>query len=228
MRVLLVEDHHRLAGFIAKGLTVAGFTTDHVATFDDALAALSTASYDEIALDLGLPDGDGLDIVKSLRDRRNNVPILVITARDGLQDKVTGLNAGADDYLLKPFEMEELIARLRALLRRPGSVLGATLTGGKLSFDTIAREAKVGEAPLSLSRKELGLLELLLRRIGRVVTKEAIEESLYGFGEAASRNSIEVLVHRLRRKLRDGGAELQIHTLRGVGYMFTDKPRPTE
>jgi len=225
IRVLLVEDHDRLAGFIVRGLAAAGFTTDHVATFDDALAALSTTRYDEIALDLGLPDGDGLDIVKTLREHQNSIPILIITARDGLQDKVAGLNAGADDYLLKPFEMEELVARLRALLRRPGSVLGTTLTSGKLSMDTIAREAKVDGEPLTLSRKELGLLELLMRRIGRVVTKDAIEERLYNFSESASRNSIEVLVHRLRRKLKDAGADLQIHTLRGVGYMFSDKPR---
>jgi DNA-binding response OmpR family regulator len=225
MRVLLVEDHDRLAGFVLKGLTEAGFTTDRVATLRDALAALATTRYDEVALDLGLPDGDGLDIVKTLREHRNGVPILVITARDGLQDKVAGLNAGADDYLSKPFEMEELVARLRALLRRPGNVLGSTLSAGILELDTSAREAKAGGVPLMLSRKELGLLELLMRRIGRVVTKEAMEEGLYNFEESASRNSIEVLVHRLRRKLQDAGVDLKIHTLRGVGYIFSDKPR---
>lgn len=225
MRILLVEDHERLAGFIVKGLAPAGFSVDHVTTLDDALSALSTTHYDEIALDLGLPDGDGLEIVRTLREQRNSVPILVITARDGLQDKVKGLNAGADDYLLKPFEMEELIARLRALLRRPGNVLGTTLTNGNLSFDAVAREATVDGEPLVLSRKELGLLELLLRRAGRTVAKEAIEQSLYSFNEAASQNGIEVLVHRLRRKLSDAGADQQIHTLRGVGYMFADTPR---
>ena len=223
MRVLLVEDHDRLAGYIVKGLATAGFSTDHVATFDDALAALSTTRYAGIALDLGLPDGDGLDIVKTLRERRNSVPILIITARDGLQEKVAGLNAGADDYLLKPFEMEELVARLRALLRRPGNVLGTTLTSGNMSMDTVAREATIDGQALSLSRKELGLLELLMRRAGRVVPKDSIEESLYSFDEIASQNSIEVLVHRLRRKIGDAGADRHIHTLRGVGYLFSDK-----
>jgi len=143
--------------------------------------------------------------------------------RIGLSDRVGGLNAGADDYLLKPFDMEELVARLRALLRRPGSALGSTLTSGNLSMDTVAREAAIGGQAITLSRKELGLLELLMRRAGRVVPKDAIEESLYSFDELASQNSIEVLVHRLRRKLGDAGADRQIHTLRGVGYLFSDK-----
>ncbi len=225
MRILLVEDNERLAGHIQKGLVAAGFATDHVATCEDTLSALSTARYDEIVLDLGLPDGDGLDIVKMLREKQDSIPILVVTARDGLQDKVSGLNAGADDYLPKPFEMEELIARLRALLRRPGSAHGTVLTNGPLSMDTSTREVSINGVPLALSRKEIGLLELLMRRFGRVVTKSAIEESLYSFDELASQNSIEVLVHRLRGKLKEAGAELTIHTLRGVGYMFSDKPR---
>jgi len=224
MRVLLVEDHDRLAGYIVKGLDAAGFSTDHVTTLDEALSALATTRYDEITLDLGLPDGDGMEIVRTLRERGDSVPILVITARDGLQDRVGGLNAGADDYLLKPFEMEELIARLRALLRRPGSALGMTLKTGNLSLDTIAREVNVGAEALNLSRKELGLLELLMRRTGRVVPKDAIEGSLYSFAEAGSQNSIEVMVHRLRRKLRKAGADRCIHTLRGVGYMLSDQP----
>lgn len=222
MKVLLVEDHERLAASVVKGLTAAEFSVDHVTTLDDALSALSNNQYDGIALDLGLPDGDGMEIVKTLRERQNSVPILVITSRDGLQDRVKGLNAGADDYFLKPFEMEELIARLRALLRRPGGVLGNTLTNGNLSLDAIARQATVDEEVLILTRKELGLLELLMRRAGATVTKQAIEESLYGFNETASRNSIEVLVYRLRRKLEDSGSGPQIHTLRGIGYMLND------
>lgn len=223
MRLLLVEDHDRLAGYIVKGLTAAGFTTDHAETLDDALSALSTTRYDGVALDLGLPDGDGMDIVRNLRERQDSVPILIITAREGLKDRVAGLNAGADDYLLKPFEMEELVARLRALLRRPGQALGSTLSNGNMQLNTVAREATISGAQLALSRKELGLLELLMRRSGRIVPKDAIEESLYSFEEVASRNSIEVLVHRLRRKLIDAGADRAIHTLRGVGYMLADK-----
>lgn len=222
MRILLVEDHVRLARYALKGLAAAGFTIDHVTTVADTMTALSTTRYDQITLDPGLPDGDGIDIIKALRREQNSVPILVITARDRLQNKIDGLNAGADDYLLKPFEMEELIARLRALLRRPSSVLGTRLTSGNLAFDTISRRATVAGAPLALTRKELGLLELLLRRAGRVVPKESIEQSLYSFDEVASRNSIEVLVHRVRRKLIDAGVDQQIHTLRGVGYLLTD------
>lgn len=223
MRILLVEDHVRLAEHVVKGLGAAGFSVDHVATLEDAEAALDTANFDAIALDLGLPDGDGLRVVEDLRARGSGVPILILTARDGLRDRVTGLNAGADDYLLKPFEMEELVARLRALLRRPGNSLGTTLVNGNLSFDTVAREVRAGDEPCALSRRELALLELFMRRFGRVVAKGVIEESVYGFDDPASANGIEVLVHRLRRKLEDAGADLHIHTLRGVGYILSDK-----
>lgn len=223
MRILLVEDHDRLAQYVSKGLSSAGFSVDRVATLEEARAALETTNFDALALDLGLPDGEGLDVVADLRSRGSGMPILIITARDGLRDRVTGLNAGADDYLLKPFEMEELVARLRALLRRPGASLGSTLACGNLTFDTVAREVRAGGAPFSLSRRELALLELFMRRFGRVVAKDAIEESLYGFDEPVSANSIEVLVHRLRKKLEDAGADLHIHTLRGVGYVFSAK-----
>lgn len=222
MRILLVEDHDRLARFTLKGLATAGFSVDHVSTVNEAMSAISTTPYDQVTLDLGLPDGDGINIIKALRLEQNGVPILVITARDQLQDKIKGLNAGADDYLVKPFEMDELIARLRALLRRPTNVLSNKLVSGNLAFDTISRRATVAGTPIALTRKELGLLELLLRRMGRVVPKDSIEQNLYSFDEVASRNSIEVLVHRLRRKLTDAGVDQRIHTLRGIGYLLTD------
>lgn len=222
MRILFVEDHERLAHHTLKGLAAAGFTVDHVTTVSDAMTAISTTHYDQITLDLGLPDGDGVNIIRSLRKDQNCVPILVLTARDQLRDKIDGLNEGADDYLLKPFEMEELIARLRALLRRPSNALGTRLSSGNLAFDTISRSATVAGAPITLTRKELALLELLMRRAGRIVSKESIEQSLYSFDEVASRNSIEVLVHRLRRKLTNAGVDQQIHTLRGIGYLLTD------
>jgi DNA-binding response OmpR family regulator len=224
MRLLLVEDHERLAGFVVKGLASAGFSTDHVTTVEDALASLATTAYDVISLDLGLPDGDGIEIVKRLRGQQNGIPVLVMTSRDGLQDRVAGLNAGADDYLLKPFEMDELVARLRALLRRPGTALSSILVSGRISMDTVNREVRLDSELLALSHKELCLLELLMRRIDHVVPKDVIEESLYSYDEPVSKNSIEVLVHRLRKKMKDAGADLQIHTLRGVGYLCSARP----
>ena len=211
-----------MAGFVGQGLTKAGFSVDRVALAEEASAALAAARYDAIVLDLGLPDHDGMTVIKDLRDRRQTTPVLILTARDSLEDKITGLNQGADDYLLKPFEMEELIARLKALLRRPGQALGLTLTAGNLSFDTNARTVQVDKDPVLLSRREMALLELLLRRCGRVVAKDAIEENLYGFGEEVTTNSIEVLVHRLRKKLLNSGASLTVHTVRGVGYLLAE------
>ena len=148
--------------------------------------------------------------------------MLILTARDAPEDRVTGLDAGADDYLIKPFHMPELISRVRALLRRPNAALGVVLELGDLVLDTAARQAKVGTTPLVLSLREMALLELLLRRQGRVVTREAIEQGLYGFDTTLGSNAVEVLVHRLRRKLTDADARAVVHTLRGVGYLLSE------
>jgi DNA-binding response OmpR family regulator len=219
MRVLIVEDSDRLAGLVARALGRAGFAVDHADTLDAARAAVAAANHAAILLDLGLPDGDGMSFLRGLRADGNAVPVLVLTARDGVKDRVEGLDAGADDYVLKPFEMDELLARLRALLRRPGASLGRTLTVGDLCLDTAARELTVSGKPCALSRRELGVLELLMRRAGRVVPKDAIDDALYGFDEAVTPNSIEVAIHRLRKRLADTGAEAKVHTLRGIGYM---------
>ena len=219
MRLLLVEDNERLAGFVSQGLRTAGFAVDAVRLADEALAALATTRYEICVLDLGLPDADGLDVVKSLRGQRDQTPILILTARDGLTDRIQGLNLGADDYLLKPFALEELVARLKALLRRPGAALGIELQLGNLSFDTVARSADVAGRPIVLSRLELMLLEQLLRRSGRVVAREIVAESLYNFDETVTANSLEALVSRVRRKLLAAGCNIEIHTVRGVGYM---------
>jgi DNA-binding response OmpR family regulator len=224
MRLLLIEDNSRLAGFVVKGLSDAGFTVDHVGNLDHASAALATARFDAAVLDLGLPDGDGGLWLKVRRDGGETLPVLMLTARASTGDKVTGLNLGADDYLAKPFDMAELVARLKALLRRPGGALGLTLELGNISFDTVNREAMVGGCVVFLSRSELILLELLMRRAGRVVVRRTLEEGLYGFDDDVGPNSLEAHVSRLRKKLETAGATVQIHTLRGVGYLAGEHP----
>ena len=222
MRILLVEDNVRLAESVRLGLEKDGFVVDCFGTVEDADAALRSTPYDSVVLDLGLPDGDGLEVLKKLRSRKNTTPVLILTARDGVSDRVQGLNAGADDYLLKPFALEELVARIRALLRRPGGALGLTLTAGNLSFDSSSREVRVSDMPISISRREMGVLEQLLRRFNRVVPKDVIEEKLYGFDDEVTSNSVEVHISRLRKRLSGAGATVKIHTLRGVGYILSE------
>ncbi len=224
MRLLLVEDNDRLAQFVAKGLGDAGFTVDRVARLDDASAALGAGQFDAVVLDLGLPDGDGGDWLKDRRAAGNQISVLMLTARASTSDKVKGLNLGADDYLAKPFEMAELVARIKALLRRPGGALALKLELGNISFDTVHREATVAGRVVALSRSELSLLELLLRRAGRVVVRRMLEEGLYGFDDVVGSNSLEAHVSRLRKKLEAAGTNVQIHTLRGVGYMAGERP----
>src|SRR5262245_45060937 len=226
MRLLLIEDNERLSAAVAQNLKVAGFAVDRIGLAADAPAALAAARYDAIVLDLGLPDGDGMQILETARGRGDGTPILILTARDGLEDRIKGLNSGADDYLLKPFAMGELVARVKALLRRPGAALGSMLEAGNLVFDTVNRAVEVRRQPLILGRRELALLELLLRRTGRVVAKEALEEGLYAFDEPASANSVHTQMSRLRKKLETASAGITIHTVRGVGYLLTE-PKTT-
>ncbi len=220
MRVLLIEDNEKLAKFTVKGLEAAGFAVDLLANGTEAENALSDVSYDAAILDLGLPDMDGMTLIARVRRRANNVPILVLTARDGTNDRVTGLNAGADDYLLKPFAMEELVARIHAVLRRPSDALDVTLVTGNMILDSTKREFRVEQHVVPLSRREFMVMEHLMRRVGKVVPKTAIEEKTYGFDEEVSPNAVEVIVSRLRRRLRDSNASQEILTFRGVGYML--------
>ncbi len=223
MRLLLIEDNQRLGDYLATALRNTGFAVDLVGNTADAESALAATHYDTLLLDLGLPDRDGLEWLVEQRRRQMTRPVLVLTARDSLEDLVAGLNQGADDYLRKPFEIDELIARVRALLRRPGEALGVKLTAGNVSFDTSDREVTVNGVPIEFGRREMDGLEVLMRRAGRVVPKAAIEDAIYSFGEDLASNAIEVLVHRIRRRLQDAGADMHIHTLRGVGYVLTDK-----
>lgn len=223
MRLLLVEDHERFAEFVKASLEREGFTVDAVTTAANADAAFTAVSYDIVILDLGLPDADGLTILKAWRDQGNSTPVLILTARDGVDDRVKGLNAGGDDYLLKPFEMQELVARIRALLRRPGGTLGTVLEVGNIAFDTSAREVRIDDKAIAISRREMGVLEHLMRRAGRVVPKDVIEDKIYGFDEEVSSNSVEVHISRLRKRLAGANSECIVHTIRGVGYLLAVK-----
>jgi DNA-binding response OmpR family regulator len=220
MRMLLVEDNERLANLVTRGLGEAGFRTDVLSTVAEARTALTGTHYGAVVLDIGLPDGDGIDFLRELRAGGNATPVLVLTARGGLKDRVNGLQAGADDYLPKPFALDELIARLRALLRRPGQLLGAALQLGNLTFDTGSRQLLVDGKPHTLSARETGVLEILLQRPGHVVPKRVVEDYLFGLDNEVGSNAVEVYVHRLRKQLMESGARVRIHTVRGVGYLI--------
>jgi len=222
VRLLVIEDEPRIAEILKNGLTRAGFVVDVVGLLADAREALALTAYDAAILDLGLPDGDGLKLLAEQRPVANRIPILVLTARDAVEDRVRGLDTGADDYVVKPFAMVELVARTKALLRRPGGALGVTLRAGNVVLDTVGRDVHVGGVPLPLPRRECAVLEHLLRRQGRVVPKSVLEEKLYGIDDELESNAVPVHVHHLRRKLQEASATAEIHTVRGVGYLLTD------
>jgi DNA-binding response OmpR family regulator len=184
---------------------------------------LRTTFYAGLILDLGLPDGDGLTLLRDLRHRNHPIPILVLTARGGLNDRVQGLRSGADDYLVKPFALEELLARLEAQLRRPGSLVGSSLRIANLEFDTQNRQASIDDQPQVLSARETAVLELLMRSKGRVVSKKQVEDHIFGHSGEVASNAIEVYVHRLRKQLSERGAKVQVHTIRGVGYLIAEE-----
>lgn len=220
MKVLLVEDHASLREMVAEHLVQRGFAVESVSCGEDALAALAVSTpYDAVILDLGLPDIDGMELLATLRARTaGELPALILTARDSLEDRVRGLNGGADDYLVKPFALIELEARLRAVLRRPGARRAPSYACGGLVFDTNTREALAGGKPLDLTRRESALLEELLRAQGRVVVKDTLEDRLYMLNELVTPNALEAMVSRLRKKLTAAGAAVRIETKRGIGY----------
>ena len=220
MRVLIVEDDPEVADFVARVVAAAGWTAVAAGGVQEALHMQAHASTDLIVLDLGLPDGDGLDVCRALRARGDHTPILALTARRGVRDRVAGLDAGADDYLAKPFAVSELTARLRALARRPADVLPTVLTEGTLALDPSARTARRGQRDLALSSREFALLELLLRSRRRVLSREQILEQLWDADSEPSPNAVEVLVMRVRRKVDAEGEGPLLHTVRGAGYVL--------
>ncbi len=222
MRLLVVEDNAKLLNLITTGLKTAGFESDRAMSVAAAEEALRGNKYAAAIVDLGLPDGDGRDLVASLRARGDTTPVIILTARSGVQDKVSGLQGGADDYLVKPFALEELVARIHALLRRPGDYLGSRLSFGNVELDTVARQVLVAGRPCSFSARETSLLEILLRRPGRVVPKRIVEDHLFGLSEDLQSNAVEVYVHRLRKKLQEARATTEVHTVRGIGYVLME------
>jgi DNA-binding response OmpR family regulator len=224
VRILVVEDDLELADGLVNSLAQADYATDVVHLGHSAVAACSTTLYQLVILDLGLPDLDGVEVLRRLRRQGVASPVLILTARDDLDDRILGLDAGGDDYLAKPFAIGELEARIRALLRR-GAPAGAMLHCGKLDFDPISRQATVKDREVALTARELAVLEMLVRRPGRVVSKSQLFESLYDWTNEASPSVIEVFVSRLRRKLDDAGAGISIRMLRGLGYRVEEAGR---
>jgi DNA-binding response OmpR family regulator len=220
-RVLLVEDDPALAREIVRVLEREGWALDHVACLAEAFEAVIQYPYRAILLDRRLPDGDGIALVPAARSRPSAPSIIFLTARDEVADRIEGLDAGADDYLVKPFALQELLARLRAACRRlPAGQAPEPIEAGRLSFDPVNREVRVNGRALDLRRRELALLELLVRRVGRVVQKSHLDTELYGLGAEVSGNALETQVSRLRRALEDANSGLELRTIRGVGYML--------
>ncbi|MHB0986893.1 MAG: response regulator transcription factor [Sulfuricella sp.] len=218
MRILLVEDDPMIGEAIREALKDASYAADWVKNGQTALNTLDCQQYDLVLLDLGLPGKDGLDVLNSIRAKGNPVPLLIITARDGLDDRIHGLDGGADDYVLKPFEMAELLARMRAVLRRKGGMAAPVLTNGIVSLDPATREACVHEgSAMQLSNREFALLQALMVRPGAILSRSELEERIYGWGEEVESNAVEFLIHALRKKL---GSEV-IKNVRGVGWMVS-------
>ena len=221
MHILLVEDNLRLQELIEQALRDAGYRVDLATTVAELLAAAASVQYDLLIVDLMLPDGDGLDAIRALRARRSSVPILIMTARGSIDDRVRGLDAGADDYLIKPIHQAELLAHVRALLRRPAEVMGPILRTGNTEFDEAMAEVRCSGKPVRLRLRERRLLALLMRRSGFLVSKNMIEEALSEFGREMSANAIEALISRIRRSLSDARSNVVIETVRGVGYRLS-------
>ena len=224
MRILLAEDDQVLADGLCRSLRGVGYAVDHVASGKDADSALTLHEFDLLILDLGLPQLPGLEVLKRLRARHDGLPVLILTAADSVEQRVRGLDLGADDFMAKPFALNELEARVRALVRRSMGASSSMLRCGPLVYDQVGRMAWLNDQPLELSAREVGLLEILLQRAGRLVSKEQIVSRLCEWGEELSHNAIEVYMHRLRRKLEIGDS-VRIATVRGLGYCLE---RPSE
>tara|TARA_B100000315_G_scaffold248788_1_gene279068 strand:+ start:3776 stop:4441 length:666 start_codon:yes stop_codon:yes gene_type:complete len=221
MRVLIVEDNMALADGVSRAFSKMGLAVDALSDGEEADQVLAIQDYDLLVLDLNLPGCDGLEVLRRLRQRGDKVQVIILTARDQLLDRVAGLDLGADDYLTKPFELSELEARVRALLRRQSDQANPVIQHGRLRFDTVARRVWVDEDSLELPRRELSLLELLLNRVGQVVSKDQIADGLASFDHDITPNAVETHVSRLRKRIKS--ADISIRTVRGLGYLL-EKP----
>ena len=224
MRLLVIEDNPRLSALLVELLNDQSYAVDAAATVEDARAALAVATYDLIMLDLALPDGDGGTLLRDLRQRGHAVPVLVATARAEVVQRVTTLDAGADDYLVKPFSSEELLARVRALLRRPRQTEDPVIAAGNVSLDTATVSVTIGATTLDMPRREVTVLETLMRQRGRLVPRRALEAAVYSCDSEVTGNAIEAAVSRVRKRLETHGANVAITSMRGLGYILADKP----
>ncbi len=220
MRLLLVEDETEMAGMIVGALGRHDMVVDHVSSLALAREAVSQGAHDAVLLDRQLPDGDGLSLIPLLREKRGGVPVIVLSALGATPDRIDGLDAGADDYLPKPFSVDELLARLRAVRRRPAELSDDTIRAGNLAFDLGGRHASVGGVVLDLPRRELLVLEALIKRSGRSVTRAAIEEAVFGYDDEIASNALDAYISRLRRRLAEADAGVEIHAIRGIGYLL--------
>lgn len=224
MRILLVEDEAEFADALRGALERESFIVDHADRIAMARKAALLGSHDLVLLDRTLPDGDGLSLVPALRAENPGLPIIVLSARGEVLDRVAGLDEGADDYLIKPFALEEMFARIRAVRRRPAELGAEEIRVGSLVFDVANDEATVKGARLELARRELRVLATLVKRRGRTVLRESLEQAVYGFDDEVQSNTLDSHISRLRRKLMEAGSEVEIHAIRGVGYLLKAQP----
>jgi DNA-binding response OmpR family regulator len=223
MRILVVEDNPRLAELISEGLFAAGYVIDAASSICDAESFLQRMEYDLIVLDIWLPDGSGRDLLRSIRSRGQNLPVLVVTARIDTSHRVETLEEGADDYLGKPFDMEELVARVRAILRRPPQLEQSVLGISNLALNLHRLTVEIEGRPIELSRRELNALEILLRNGGSLVSRRKLEQGLYSFNEEVTPNALEAVVSRLRKRLDQADAAVTVTAMRGLGYILSER-----
>ena len=221
MKILLVEDNVRLSELVKKNLIKSGFVTDIAKDIEEAVHNLKSYSYDAIVLDLNLPDGNGMSFLKQIRDKKNQIPVIILTANIDFNNKIKGLNIGADDYLTKPFKHEELVARLKAILRRPNNYLEQKINIKNVSFDTDNYQLKINDIIVKIAKKESIILEILLKKYNKTVTKNMLLDKGYEIDKEINSNSLEVSLHRLRKILEKSESALKIKNLRGIGYIIS-------
>ncbi len=225
MRILIVEDNEKVATLIAKRLGENLFVVDQVKTVDEAMGALEVVAYDLVVLDLTLPDGNGIEVLRALRKNRKSVPVLIETARDDVSHRVEALDQGADDYIVKPFSSEELLARIRAILRRPKQAVHSAMELGNVTLDIPSLALKINGEPVEIARREFEVLAALFRSRGRIIPRERLEEAIYSFDVDVTPNAIEATISRLRRRLEAQGATIGITAMRGLGYLLAERPQ---